>query len=125
MLGDRLVQAALAMSFGVLLFGNARAEVLLSNLSETADVNLTVGSSGAGQFAQAIRFQTGSSERGYKITSVKAVLADAAASDGVRVRIFSGRTNGTPYLSLYTLTNPTPTGCPDSSPSCPLASTRR
>ena len=106
MLGDRLVQAVLAMSFGVLLFGTAQAEVLLSNLSESADTNLTVGSSGASQFAQAIRFETGSSERGYNITSVKAVLADAAASDGVRVRIFSGRTNGTPYLSLYTLSNP-------------------
>ncbi|MDE0178165.1 MAG: hypothetical protein OXP36_06170 [Gammaproteobacteria bacterium] len=39
-------------------------------------------------------------------TSVKAVLANAAASDGVRVRIFGARSIGTPYISFYTLTNP-------------------
>ena len=94
------------MSFGILLCGTAQAEVLVSNLNETADTSVTVGSSGASKFAQAIRFQTGSSERGYNLTSVKAVLADAAASDGVRVRIFNARSNGNPYYSLYTLTNP-------------------
>ncbi|MDE0440609.1 MAG: cadherin-like beta sandwich domain-containing protein, partial [Gammaproteobacteria bacterium] len=39
-------------------------------------------------------------------TSVKAGLANAAASDGVRVRIFGARSIGTPYISFYTLTNP-------------------
>ena len=101
-----LLPAALALSLGALLCGGARAEVLLSNISESADANLTVGSSGAGKPAQAIRFETGSSERGYNLTSVKAVLADAAASDGVRVRIFNARSNGNPYYSLYTLANP-------------------
>ena len=100
------LQAALAMSLGVLLCGGARADVLLSNIGESADANLTVGSSGAGNPAQAIRFETGSSERGYNLTSVDAVLADAAASDGVRVRIFNARSNGNPYYSLYTLSNP-------------------
>ncbi|MDE0368184.1 MAG: sulfatase-like hydrolase/transferase, partial [Gammaproteobacteria bacterium] len=94
------------MSLGVLLCGGARADVLLSNIGESADANLTVGSSGAGKPAQAIRFETGSSERGYNLWSVKAVLADAAASDGVRIRIFNARSNGNPYYSLYTLTNP-------------------
>ena len=95
------------MSLGLLLCGAAQAGTLLSNLGESADANLTVGPSDADGVAQAIRFNTGSNERGYNITSVKAVLANAAASDGVRVRVYSGRTNGTPYLSLYTLGNPT------------------
>ena len=34
------------------------------------------------------------------------MLANAADSDGVRVRIFGARSNGTPYISFYTLTNP-------------------
>ncbi|MCY3813581.1 MAG: cadherin-like beta sandwich domain-containing protein, partial [Gammaproteobacteria bacterium] len=88
----------------------ASADALLSNLDESSDVGIVVGtpadSSTPGP-AEAIRFQTGSGERGYNITSVKAVLVDAAASDGVRVRIFRARSNGTPYLSLYTLSNPT------------------
>ena len=95
------------MSFGLLLFGAAQAEVLVSNLEESADADLTVGPPNADRFAQALRFKTGSSERGYNITSVKAVLANAAPSDGVRVRVYNARTNGTPYLSLYTLSNPT------------------
>ena len=85
-------------------------DALLSNLDEDDDVGIVVAApahaSTAGT-AQAIRFETGSSERGYNITSVKAVLANASDSDGVRVRIFSSRSNGTPYLSLYTLGNPT------------------
>ena len=112
MLGDRLAwepvrRAALAMAFGALLCGGAQADVMLSNIGESADANMTVGPSGANQFTQAIRFQTGSSERGYNLTSVKAVLANAVASDGVRVRIFGARSNGTPYISFYTLSNPT------------------
>ena len=87
----------------------ASADALLSNLDESDDSGIVAGtpadSSTAGP-AQAIRFQTGSSERGYNLTSIKAVLADAAASDGVRVRIFNARSNGNPYYSLYTLANP-------------------
>ena len=99
-------RAALALSLGVVLFGTAHAEVLVGNLSESADASLTVGSTGGSKFVQAIRFQTGSNERGYNLTSIKAVLSDAAASDGVRVRIFNARSNGNPFYSLYTLTNP-------------------
>ena len=87
----------------------ASADALLSNLDESIDAGIPVGTpvdSPNVDFIQAIRFQTGSSERGYNLTSVKAVLANAAASDGVRVRIFGARTNGTPYISFYTLTNP-------------------
>ena len=87
----------------------ASADALLSNLDEDNDAGIVVASpaddSTVGT-AQAIGFQTGSGERGYNLTSVKAVLGNAAASDGVRVRIFSSRSNGTPYLSLYTLSNP-------------------
>ena len=104
--------AALTLSLGAFLCAAtpaAAADVLLSNLDESNDAAIVVGtpadSSTTGP-AEAIRFQTGSGERGYNITSVKAVLADAAASDGVRVRIFRARSNGTPYLSLYTLSNP-------------------
>ena len=88
----------------------ASADVWISNLDEDDDVGIGVNAPANAStvgVAQAIRFQTGSNERGYYLTSVKAVLADASDSDGVRVRIFSGRTNGSPYISLYTLTNPT------------------
>ena len=104
--GRSLRRAALTLLFGVVLLGSAEAEVLVSNLSESADASLTVGSTDGSKFVQAIRFQTGSNERGYNLTSVKAVLSDAAPSDGVRVRIFNARSNGNPYFSLYTLTNP-------------------
>ena len=88
----------------------ASADTWISNLDEDDDVGIGVNAPANAStvgVAQAIRFQTGSNERGYYLTSVKAVLADASDSDGVRVRIFSGRTNGSPYISLYTLTNPT------------------
>ena len=90
--------------------GSASADALLSNLDEDNDVGFVVGTpAGAPRVraAQAIRFQTGSNERGYNLTSVKVVLADASDSDGVRLRIFNSRSNGNPYYSLYTLTNPT------------------
>ena len=82
---------------------------LLSNLDEDNDAGIAIGTpvdSPYVDFTQAIRFQTGSNERGYNLTSVKAVLADASDSDGVRVRIFGAKTIGTPYISFYTLTNP-------------------
>ena len=100
-------QAVLSILFGSLLCGTVQSEVLISNLNENADVDLPVGSSGGNEFTQAIRFQTGSSERGYYLTSIKAVLSNASVSDGVRVRIFGARTHGTPHFSLFTLTNPT------------------
>ncbi len=81
----------------------------LSNQDESNDAGIAVGTpadSPTIKSTQAIRFQTGSNERGYNLTSVKAVLANATASDGVRVRIFGARSIGTPYLSFYTLTNP-------------------
>ena len=86
----------------------ASSDALLSNLDESNDASLAVGKPADSNVksTQAIRFQTGSGERGYNLTSVKAVLADAAASDGVRVRIFNARSNGNPYYSLYTLANP-------------------
>ena len=88
----------------------ASADALLSNLDESNDAGLVVGKpadSPNARSTQAIRFQTGSNERGYNLTSVKAILANATDSDGVRVRIFNARSNGNPYYSLYTLTNPT------------------
>ncbi|MXW19853.1 MAG: cadherin-like beta sandwich domain-containing protein, partial [Gammaproteobacteria bacterium] len=87
----------------------ASADALLSNLDESNDAGMTVGTptdSPNDDFTQAIRFQTGSNERGYNITSVKAVLANASDLDGVRVRIFGARSIGTPYISFFTLTNP-------------------
>ena len=100
---------ALALSFGLLAWPAAQADVLLSNLAESDTLSLDVGTTTQQPdrtIIQAIRFQTGSSSRGYNITSIKAVLTNASDSDGVRVRIFSSRSNGTPYLSLYTLSNP-------------------
>ena len=87
----------------------ASADALLSNLDESNDAGLAVGTpvdTPTVKAVQAIRFETGDSERGYNLTSVKAVLANVAASDGVRVRIFNARSNGNPYYSLYTLANP-------------------
>ena len=93
----------------VVVAHTASADALLSNLDESNDAGIPIGTpvdSPNVDFTQAIRFQTGSNERGYNLTSVKAVLANASDSDGVRVRIFGARTNGTPYISFYTLTNP-------------------
>ena len=91
-------------------FANAASDdALLSNLDESNDAGIAVGTpvdSPYVDFTQAIRFQTGSNEWGYNLTSVKAVLANASDSDGVRVRIFGARSNGTPYISFYTLTHP-------------------
>ncbi|MYK38585.1 MAG: hypothetical protein F4036_12635, partial [Gammaproteobacteria bacterium] len=87
----------------------ASADALLSNLDESNDAGIDVGTpvdSPNVDFTQAIRFQTGSNERGYNLTSVKAVLANASDSDGVRVRIFGARSIGTPYISFYTLNSP-------------------
>ena len=87
----------------------ASSDAWLSNLDESNDAGISVGTptdSPQVKATQAIRFQTGGNERGYNLTSVKAVLANAAASDGVRVRIFGARSIGTPYLSFYTLSNP-------------------
>ena len=106
-------RAALALSLAYFCFpvaANATStDALLSNLDESNDADLVVGTPADSPnvaFTQAIRFQTGSNERGYNLTSVKAVLANAADSDGIRVRIFGARSNGTPYISFYTLTNP-------------------
>ena len=88
----------------------ASPDALVSNLDERESTGIPVGKSiGSSNtnYTQAIRFRTGSNERGYNITSVKAILSNATDSDGVRVRIFNSRSNGNPYYSLYTLTNPT------------------
>ena len=104
-------RAVLTLSLGAFLCSatpSASAEALLSNLDESNDAGIVVGTTAdpTAEATQAIRFETGSSERGYNLTSVKAVLAGAAVSDGVRLRIFGARSNGNPYYSLYTLTNP-------------------
>ena len=87
----------------------ASADAWISNLDEDNGVGIGVGTpadSPTVDYTQAIRFRTGANERGYNLTSVKAVLADATPADGVRVRIFGARSNGTPYISFYTLSNP-------------------
>ena len=106
-LAGGLPWAALAFLLGVFLCSALRADVLLSNLDESSDVGLTVGWSATlhFQFTQAIRFETGSNEGGYTLASVKAVLDNANAADGVRVRIFSA-SSGLPDSSVYTLENP-------------------
>ena len=87
----------------------ASPDALINNLDESDDAGIRVGARGDSstvEAIQAIQFETGGNDRGYNITYVKAVLADATASDGVRVGIFGARTNGTPFYSLYTLSNP-------------------
>ena len=100
----------LSLSLALVACPAALADVFLSNLDESNTASAVVGKSEADpteKYTQAIRFRTGSNERGYNLTSVKAVLRDASESDGVRVRIFNSRSNGTPFYSLYTLSNPT------------------
>ena len=100
----------LSLSLALVACPAALADVFLSNLDESNTASAVVGKSDADpteKYTQAIRFRTGSNDRGYNLTSVKAVLMDASESDGVRVRIFNSRSNGTPFLSLYTLSNPT------------------
>ena len=84
----------------------ASADALLSNPDEDNGVGIVVASPADAStvgLAQAIRSQTGSNERGYNLTSVKAVLANASSSAGVRVWIFSSTAEGNPDSSLYTL----------------------
>lgn len=60
------------------------ADVLLSNLDESNTASAVVGKSNADpteKCTQAIRFRTGSNDRGYNLTSVKAALADASESE--------------------------------------------
>ena len=66
---------ALAVCFGLFACPAALADVLLSNLDESDTLGLDVGTTTlqSEQIIQAIRFQTGSSSRGYILTSVKAV----------------------------------------------------
>ncbi|MYE10944.1 MAG: hypothetical protein F4X99_04620, partial [Gammaproteobacteria bacterium] len=110
--GRSFPRAVAVLSVGAFLCSaaeQASSDALLGNLDEAGGASIAVGTPADSPnvaFTQAIRFQTGSSERGYNLTSVKAVLANAAASDGVRVRIFGARSIGTPYVSFYTLTNP-------------------
>ena len=88
----------------------ASADALLSNLDESNAVSAVVGKSNEepnAKYAQAVQFRTGSNELGYNLTTVRAVLANATDSDGVRVRIFNSRTNGSPFEIVYTLSNPT------------------
>ena len=110
--GRSFPRAVAVLSVGAFLFSaaeQASSDALLGNLDEAGGASMAVGTpadSPNAAFTQAIRFQTGSSARGYNLTSVKAVLANATASDGVRVRVFGARSIGTPYISFYTLTNP-------------------
>ena len=109
MLNRSLRLTSLALTVGLFAWPAAQADVLLSNLNESNEAGIAVGipaDSPNLDYSQAIRFQTGSSERGYNLTSVKVVLANASDSDGVRVRIFGARSIGTPYISFYTLENP-------------------
>ena len=88
----------------------ASPSAVLSNLDESNSVSIVVGKSDESRkvkYAQAIQFRTGSNELGYYVTTVKAVLANARNSDGIRVRIFNSRTNGSPFEPIYTLSNPT------------------
>ena len=88
----------------------ASLDALLSNLDEQESARIAVGrphDSSSDNFTQAIRFQTGNSERGYNLNSVKVVLANAELADEIRIRIFGARTIGTPHYSLLTLSNPT------------------
>ena len=88
----------------------ASSAAVLSNLDESNSVGVVVGISDEDpneSYAQGVQFRTGSNERGYYFTTVKAVLANARDSEGVRVRIFNSRTNGAPFESIYTLSNPT------------------
>ncbi|MDD9998003.1 MAG: hypothetical protein OXQ89_09695, partial [Rhodospirillaceae bacterium] len=65
----------------VVVAHTASADTLLSNLDESNDADIAVGTpvdSPNVDFTQAIRFQTGNNERGYNLTSVKAVLANAS-----------------------------------------------
>ena len=114
------VRAALALSLRTVLFcgagiahaasSDASADAMLSNLDEAHTVSAVVGKSNENpraKYAQAVQFRTGSNELGYNLTTVKAVLANATDSDGVRVRIFNSRTNGSPFEIVYTLSNPT------------------
>ena len=85
----------------------AQAEVLISNLDQSDDGNLTVGTPGSNNFTQALGFRTGAHSGGYRLTSVRAKFH--SASSAVRVRIFSS-SGSNPGSSVYRLTNPSSLG---------------
>ena len=97
----------LALPVGALLPSAAQADVLVSNLSQGSRATATVGESAGKQIAVAVRFRTGSNSKGYTLTSIRADLSDAVPADGVRVRLFSATSFGTPDTSLSTFDNPT------------------
>ena len=87
----------------------ASPDALISNLDEPNVASIIVGSPPAVpnlQGVNAIGFETGGSEDGYTLASVKTLLRNASPRDGVRVRIFDSRANGKPRRSLVTLVNP-------------------
>ena len=72
-----------------------------------------LGALSSNHFSVAVRFETGSHERGYALTSVKINAEDNFASDdSPRVSIYSAASGSDPdpNASVYTLTNPSSFG---------------
>ncbi len=86
---------------------------LIKNLSQTHAPDLQVGTLDSSHFTVAVRFETGSHEGGYALTSVTINAENNIASDdSPRVSIYSAASGNdpAPNASVYTLTNPSSFG---------------
>ena len=94
-----LAAALLLASVGMFASSaQARAEAtLITNLSQTHATDLAVGALSSSHFTVAVRFETGSHEGGYALTSVTISAEDNIASDdSPRVSIYSAASGPDP-----------------------------
>ena len=110
-----LATALLLASVGLFAStAQAQAETtLIKNLSQTHAPDLQVGTLDSSHFTVAVRFETGSHEGGYALTSVTINAENNIASDdSPRVSIYSAASgnDSAPNASVYTLTNPSSFG---------------
>ena len=84
----------------------AQAEVLVSNIGETASGNINIGGASATSGIAAQAFMTGSNETGYDLTSIDIEVTNipTTASD-VTVSLYTV-SSGNPATSLHVLANP-------------------
>ena len=108
--------AALLLASVGLFASSAKAQAettLIKNLSQTPQSNLAIGALGSNHQTVAVRFETGSHEGGYALTSVTINAENNIASDdSPRVSIYSAASGSDPdpNASVYTLTNPSSFG---------------
>ena len=96
--------ALLLGALGLFDAAPAAADVLVSNIGQTADTGVPTDN-----HTQAQAFGTGSNAGGYTLTSIEAVVVDTANNAEratIRAELWSATTNGAPNAKLASLTVP-------------------